>query len=139
MSAATFHQNLRSAVRDRLQSLTGLPDVAWEGREFTPVKGEPYVTESIIPVSSDVMATGLGGYIAHTVTANFTLHYPVNSGTVALESLAGSIMQHFRPGTVVSYSGTAATVQQVERVGLTQEPDWLNGTVIVTMIGHTIN
>jgi len=139
MSAATFHKDLRSAVRNRLQSLTGLPDVAWEGREFTPVKGQPYVSESMIPVSSDVMATGLGGYIAHTVTANFTLHYPVNSGTVALESLAGSMMQHFRPGTVVAYGDAAATVQQVERVGLTQEPDWLNGTVIVTMIGHTTN
>lgn len=139
MSAATFHKDLRSAVRDRLQSLTGVPSIAWEGREFTPVKGEPYVTESIIPVSSDVMATGLGGYIAHTVTANFTLHYPVNSGTVALESLAGALMQHFRPGTVLSYGDAAVTVQQVERVGLTQEPDWLNGTVIVTMIGHTIN
>ena len=139
MSAATFHKDLRSAVRDRLQTLTGLPDVAWEGREFTPVKGQPYVSESMIPVSSDVMATGLGGYIAHTVTANFTLHYPVNSGTVALESLAGSLMQHFRPGTVVSYGDANATVQQVERVGLTHEPDWLNGTVIVTMIGHTTN
>ncbi len=139
MSAATFHANLRAAIRQHLQTLPSLPPVAWQGREFAPVKGQPFVSESMVPVSSDVRATGLGGYIAHTVTANFTLHFPANKGTTALETLAGALMQHFRPGTVLSYASAAATVQQAERVGLIQEPDWLNATVVVTAIGHTTN
>ena len=46
MSAALFHSNLRAAVRTRLQTLSGLPAVEWEGKSFMPAKGTPWVTET---------------------------------------------------------------------------------------------
>jgi len=41
MSAETFHRNIRAAIRARLQELSGLPAVEWEGNDFLPVKGTP--------------------------------------------------------------------------------------------------
>lgn len=139
MSAASFHVKLRAGVRQRLQALTGLPPVAWQGREFAPVKGQAFIAESFTPVSSLVRGTGLGGYIAHTVSATFRLNYPTNAGTVAMETMAGALLQHFRPGTSITYDGISGLVLQAERAGFTQEPDWLSSTVIVTLIGHTTN
>jgi hypothetical protein len=139
MSAANYHANIRSGIRQRLQTLPGLIAVAWEGRTYQPVKGTPFLTEQFRPISSAVRATGVGGTIAHTMTANFTLHYPAGKGTAEIDALAGSLLQHFRPGTSVSYNAASAVVQQAERMALITEPDWINCPVIITLIGHTSN
>jgi hypothetical protein len=48
-------------------------------------------------------------------------------------------MAHFRPGTALIYGDDSAMVQQAEMAPLQQEPDWINRTVNITMIGHTSN
>lgn len=139
MSAATFHSNLRAAFRQKLLTQSGLPAQAWEGRPYQPVKGTPYVSESIRAISSVVRALGLGGNIAHTVTGNFTFHYPAGKGTNDIDGMAGNVMALFRPGTVLAYGDDGAVVQQAERGPVLQEPDWINVTVIITVVGHTAN
>ncbi len=139
MSATTIHSDVRAAVRQRLLTLNGLPAQAWEGRPYTPVKGTPYISESVRPISSVVRALGVGGTIAHTINAAFQLHYPPGVGTSAIDAMAGSLLQHFRPGTGLSYGTSTAVVQQAERTALQQEPDWINCTVIITLVGHTVN
>ena len=97
------------------------------------------MTEQMRPISSVVRATGLGGVIAHTVTANFTLHYPQGKGTVEIDATAGALIELFRPGASISYNTASAVVQQAERMALFQEPDWINCPVVITLIGHTSN
>lgn len=139
MTVATFHKNLRAAIRQKLLTQANLPAQAWEGKAYQPVKGTPYISESVRAISSQVRALGLGGTIAHTVTANFTLHYPAGKGTNDIEGMAGNVMALFRPGTTLSYDGDSAVVQQAERTAVSQEPDWINVTVIITAVGHTVN
>lgn len=139
MSATTVHADLRAAVRQRLLTLNGLPAQAWEGRTYTPIKGTPYISESVRPISSVVRALGVGGTIAHTITANFQLHYPAGGGTTAIDAMAGNLLEHFRPGTTLVYSESKAVVQQAERTALQQEPDWINCTVIIRFVGYTVN
>lgn len=139
MSATNVHPEIRAAVRTRLQALAGLPAVSWEGREYRPIKGTPFIAESMTPVSSVVRALGLGGTIAHTITANFTLHFPAGKGTANVEALAGALLEHYRPGTTLAYGTSAGMVQQAERMPLIQEPDWLTCAVIVTIVAHTSN
>jgi hypothetical protein len=139
MTVATFHPNLRAAIRQKLLTLTGLPAQAWEGRPYQPIKGTPYVSENVRAIASQVRALGLGGTIAHTITANFTFHYPAGKGTTDIEGMAGGVMALFRPGTTLSYDGDSAVVQQAERTAVSQEPDWINVTVIITAVGHTVN
>lgn len=139
MTVATFHKNLRAAIRQKLLTQQGLPAQAWEGKPYQPIKGTPYLSESVRAISSVVTALGRGGNIAHRITGNFTLHYPAGNGTNDIEGMAGSVMALFRPGTVLSYGGDSAVVQQAERTGIIQEPDWINLTVIITAVGHTVN
>lgn len=139
MSDATFFKDLRSALRERLTALPGLPAVAWEGKFYVPVKGTPYLSESVRPISSTVTGTGRSGVRSHRVTFNLMLHYPAGAGTVAIETMAGLLMQHFKPGTAVSYQTASAVIQQAEVRALLQEPDWINCPVIITMTGHTMD
>ena len=139
MSVATFHANMRAAVRQRLTALANLPPVAWEGRAFSPVKGVAFISEAFSPVSSVVSALGSGGAIAHRSLATFTLHYPPNAGSSAIDTMAGALLAHYPPGLSLTYAGQVSVVQQAERRGLSQEPDWTNVSVIITMVGHTTN
>lgn len=139
MTVATFHSNIRAAFRQKLLTLANVPAQAWEGRPFQPVKGTPFVSESVRAISSVVRALGLGGTIAHTVTGNFTFHYPAGKGTNDIDGMVGSTLALFRPGTILSYGNDSATVQQAERTAVSQEPDWINVTVIITAVGHTVN
>lgn len=139
MTVATFHANVRAAFRQKLLTQSGLPAQAWEGKAYQPVKGTPYVSESVRAISSEVRALGLGGTIAHTVTCNLTFHYPAGRGTKDAETMVGNVMALFRPGTTLVYGGNSAIVQQTERTAISQEPDWLSVTVIITAVGHTAN
>lgn len=139
MSATTFHSDLRAGIRQKLQTVANPIAVAWEGRVYQPIKGTPFMTEQVRAISSTVTATGIGGVIAHRVTANFTLHYPASTGTLNIDAFAGALIETFRPGTSITYNSTSAVVQQAERMALISEPDWINCPVIITLIGHTSN
>jgi hypothetical protein len=139
VTVLSFFSDLRAAVRQTLLTMPGLPEVHWEGTEYFGTVGVPFITEAMRPVSSVVTAPGLGGVIAHTVLATFTLHYPTKVGTNDIEGAAGTLMQLFRPGNSVSYATATAVIEQTEQAGATQEPDWINLTVVVTLVGHTTN
>ncbi len=139
MTAATVHSNIRAAIRQRLLTIPGLPAQAWEGREFTPVRGTAYLSESFRPLASDVRALGLGGTIAHSINASITLHFPANGGTNPVDAIAGAILAAFRPGTSLVYGGDSGVVQQATRAGLVQEPDWLNCAVTISVVAYTSN
>jgi hypothetical protein len=139
VTPATFFMELRSGLRTRLLTLANCPGVNWEGVDYEPTVGVPFITEAMRPVSSVVTAPGVGGVIAHTLLATFTLHFPANAGTNAIEAMAGALMDLFRPGNSISYGSSNAVIQQTERAGATQEPDWINLSVVVTLVGHTAN
>lgn len=140
MSAASVHSNIRAGLRQALLAISGLPsEKQWEGRVSDAAIGKPFVSESVRPVSSVVRAAGLGGTIAHTINATFTLHYPANSGTTQIESSAGALMQAFRPGTSVVYGNSKGTIQSAERGPLLQQPDWINCPVTITVVAYTVN
>lgn len=139
MTVETLHSDLRSAAREKLLTVENLPTMHWEGRNFTPIKGQAYVSESFRAITSTVQALGLGGVIAHTCTANFTIHYPSDTGTTDIDALAGAMLNTFRPGTSLAYGDSTATITQAERGPLLQEPDWLNCTVIISMTARTLN
>lgn len=139
-SIAGFHANIRSAVRARLLTLAGIPAVAWEMREYRPVKGTPYISESVRPITSTVVGVGGAPLVQHRLTANFTLHYPSGRVTTDIEAMAGAILAHFGPGTILSHAdGDTVTIQQAERTPLNVEVEWTTAAVIITMQGHTVS
>jgi hypothetical protein len=133
----TVHADLRAAFREALLTIKGLPDQHWEARRYQPTKGTAYVSEQFRPISSVVRATGIGGTIAHTCTANFTLHYPADEGTLSIDVMAAKIMDKFSPGSSLAYGASTAVVIQAERAPLVQEPDWINCAVIITVVAYT--
>lgn len=119
--------------------LAGLPQGrAWEGTEFLPQTGQPWLRESFRPLSSEVRSLGVGGTIAHTMTGNLSLFYPSRRGTLAVERMAGAVVDLFAPGTALTYGGNSGVVLRCERQPLVQEPDWVSAPVIVSVTAYTL-
>lgn len=135
MTVALYHPHLRAGVRQRLLTLSGLPAVAWQGETYRPVVGTPYITEAFVPVASQTRA----GYQVHTDLATFTLHYPIGAGTLPIETMAGQLLTHFKPGTKIEYTSAAAIVDEAERGPAQQGEDWIDLTVTISLLGSTEN
>lgn len=139
MPATSIHTDIRAAFRTLLQTVGGLPQVAWEGRNFAPTRGTPFLSETVQPISSIVRAVGIGGTIAHTVNLTATLHYPAAAGTLTIETMAGAIMEALRPGVSLTYGTSSAMIQRVERNPVQQSPDWISVAVVATAVAYSSN
>lgn len=139
MSAQMVHIDIRAAFRALLEAVPGLPAVAWEGRSFTPLVGTPFVRESLRPINSAVRALGRGGTISHTITAHLILFYPIGKGTVDIETMAGTLLEAFKPGTSLVYGTSKGVIMQAQRKPLLQEPNWQSLPIEISITAHTVN
>ena len=137
---ATLHADMRAAFRKALRDIAGLPDqVEWEGKAFSPAIGVPFMSEGMVPVSSEPRAIGLGGTIRHRLLGTVNLFYPSNKGTLEAELATGLVLATFRPGTVLTYNGASGTVMKAEPRKILPDTDYLNAPVVVTILAYTAN
>jgi hypothetical protein len=116
----------------------GLPiGMAWEDVIFSPVDGQPYIAESIRPISSVVRGLGKGGLQAHTVSANFVVNYPATVGARGAELMAGAMLDLFEPGSQLVYGSSSGTVTAAERKPLLLNADFIGVPVLITLVGYT--
>lgn len=138
--AATIHADMRAAFRAALRAVGDMPaQIAWEGRPFAPTVGQPFIRETLRPLTSTPRALGKGGTIAHLMTGNLVLFFPAGKGTGAIDEAAGLILQAFAPGTSLAYGDAAGTVAQAERYALNHEADWVSCPITITITAHTVN
>lgn len=136
MSAATYHENIRSAFRAAL--IAALPDWdqwEWEDEVFEPVIGEPYIRERQVPVSSIRPSVGVE---EHTTLCMATLFFPSGGGTRGASEIVGKIIEAFPPRLSLVFEEDKAMVTKVEQKGRVIEPKWVSIPVVVTTLGHTI-
>lgn len=124
------------------QFLVALPvGRAWESETFFPADGAPYVAESFRSNGAEGLSIGnpdgTGGTIAHRLEATATFFYPKNKGTLAIERMAGAMMQLFRRGTRLSYGGDAATIANVSRSSLYDDGARIGCAVTITLPAYT--
>lgn len=116
----------------------GLPTGrAWEGVAYQPVTGEPFIDESLNPISSEPRALGAKGTIAHVMTGNVSLAYPSGRGTLAIERMAAVLLTLFQPGTILVYGNSNAVATKAERAPLMPDAEWIRCPLIFTFVAYT--
>lgn len=121
--------------------VAGLPQGrAYEGgATYTPTMPFPFVQEVFKPASTERRGAGPRGLIAHLITANATLFYPGRIGTLAIEQMAGAMMAHFKPGTMLTRGQSSGVVLQVSRTDLMPDGEWVSCAVSVTIQAHSFD
>lgn len=114
--------------------------IAFEGADFFPVDGFPYVAESVRAGSSSLrpIANPSGvGLAEHALEATATLFYP-KRGTLAIERMAGALMTLLAESPRrLAYGGVSSLVRNVERSALYQDGDRIACAVTASLLAFT--
>jgi hypothetical protein len=122
--------------------IVGLPQGrAWEGFDFFPVDGRPYVSESVRANATtlETICNPSGvGVATNILEASATFFYPKNKGTLAIERMAGAAMKLLGESPRrLSYGGDAATIQRVERSQLYDDGSRIGCAVTARLMAIT--
>ena len=136
VSSATVHADCRSALRQHLGTLTGIPtERAWEGASYSPRAGEPFI-EDLLSVNDDIPVSL--GAIVHEMVYILTLRFPSGKGTSGIERAGGKLLDHFKVGTSLEYGTTKLLCTKAARRGsIRQDGAWASMTVSVSVTAFT--
>ena len=115
--------SIRAAFVTKLQTFTGLPSVAWENVPFTPTAGVTYIAPFLLPGEPFQAEIGTAGINRHSGVYQISIFAPAGGGMAAINTLAGSLCDHFKRGTALSYGGVTVTVQKAYQSPMQQETD----------------
>ena len=105
--------------------------VSYEGRDFTPPNGAPWVELRTLPVSVKAAAIGAGAPLEHVGMLQIGLNYPLNNGTGAALADADTVADYFTPGTTFTHNGMRIVCESCDRSQMLRDDAW--ATLYLTM------
>lgn len=137
----TAESIIEEALLHRLSTLVLSPvvPVAWPRTKFDPVPTSPYLRPKFVPVPTQQMALGSNGPNRHSGLFQVSVFYPalpdatasVPKGSIAPAEIAGSVIKHFKRGTIINRNGLFVRVGSADgsanvpwRSPAIEEPGW---------------
>lgn len=118
--------DIRAALTTRLQSLSGLPPVAWENVPFERTNGVAYIQPFVLLSEPSQAEIGAAGANRHVGIYQVSVFSPVGGGIGNALQLVDAICAHFKRGTVMPSNGIAVTATKAWFSPVITEPDWLH-------------
>jgi hypothetical protein len=123
----TVYTDIRSALTARLLTLGGLPDVAWENKDYKPVLGTPYLRPEVLWAEPTQAAIGDAGANWEKGIYQITLVYPDGEGNGRINAMSGKLKDLFKRGTSLAANGLTVRIkkaylgpQSVNKLGVEQ-------------------
>jgi hypothetical protein len=107
--------NISAALDKHLSEMAGLPDVAWENKDYEPTQGTSYLRPTILPAETFQASLGTNGQDEHTGIYQVDVMVEAGKGKKAGYALADLVADQFARGTDLVYSGVTVTIRQTSR------------------------
>lgn len=130
---------IRSALTARLQSLSGLPSVAWENVPFTPTAGSMYLKPSFLPGEPVQAEIGTNGQNMHTGLYQISVFAPAGAGVASVNTMVNAICDHFKRMTELTYGGVMVRLIKSFPSPMMQETDWIQIPITVIWRAYADN
>lgn len=130
--------DISAALDSNLNSMTGLPPVAWENRKYTPVMGTLYLRPTLL--SGDTVQSTLGdsGTDMNVGIYQVDVFAEAGKGKNAALVMADKVADQFKRGTDLAYNSRKVRVRNVSRrVGVNNTEGWYQVIVEVSYISFT--
>lgn len=112
---ASIYDDIRAALESTLNSVTGLPSIAWENVQFNPTTGQSYVKPRLIPTRREPAVRGTNPQMYYQGIFRVDCYVPEGAGPAAGDDLADKVIDAFEAATDVSYGGTIVSIRYAER------------------------
>lgn len=121
-----IHSSIRAALESKLVTITDLPVVSWENRDFSPTTNTPYIKVKYIPLSQDPAHLGVLPQLRYEGIFRVDCLVPFGTGPFEGDDLAQDILDNFRATTDIF-------LDQLTEALLTED-----GAFIVTETGQKV-
>lgn len=135
----TQYTDIRAALTAQLNTMTGVPAVAWENSPYTPVVGIPYLKPTILWAESFQAELGVSGANNESGIYQITVNYPLNQGMAPINSMVGKLRSWFKRGTILTYNGLYVTIRKVSLGPLNTGDAWISQPVSISFYTRTSN
>jgi len=132
MSAAEKDINTALSVRLAELQTAGVPPIAWENAEYTPVEGTLYLRESFLPNIKDAVG------VAHTSADDYEGLYQVSvmdgrgDRRFDAQEQARLISLHFPRGAEYTYNGVTVKITGTRLASAITEDGWYQIPVTIS-------
>lgn len=122
---STAYNDIRAALTTRLQAMTGLPAVAWEGKPYSRATGTTYIQPYVLIAEPTQAEIGLSGANRQAGVYHINVFIPAGAGIGAGLTLADTLCTWFKRGTQMTYNCIVVTSTKAFISPALTEPDWL--------------
>lgn len=112
---ASVYDDIRSALEVALNSVSGVPSIAWENFSFSPVAGQSYVKPRLLPTRREPAVRGTNPQIYYQGIFRVECYVPEGNGPSAGDDLADKIIDAFEATTDLSFNTTFVSIRYAER------------------------
>jgi len=112
---ASIYDDIRAALEVKLNSVSGLPEVAWENLTYEPTTGTSFVKPRLIPTIREPAVRGLNPQIYYQGLFRVDCFVAEGLGPASADELADKIIDAFEATTDVSHNGTIISIRYAER------------------------
>jgi hypothetical protein len=133
------HSYIRAAIREKLQTLAGLPPVAWEGYPYEPVIGTTYFRETLNFQDSQLTSLGRFGRLKHEGVWMVDVYTPGGKGTALADDWADKLTTLFAAGVTMTKTGTTVRITRAF-AGPAQHPvNWVMRPCMIDWFTESTN
>lgn len=130
--------DIDAALSYHLNSMVGLPAVAWENKRYEPVKGTPFIQPTNLPTESIQSTLGDSGTDENGGIYQVDIFTEANKGKKQLMDFADLIADHFKRGTNLTYNTTTVRIKSVSlSVANVTADGWYQSSVEINYISFT--
>lgn len=136
---AGIHSVVRAGLRERLVALAGVPPVAWEGYEYTPLVGVTYFRERLVPQSSELTSLGRFGRLKHEGVWFVDVYTQAGKGPSLADDWVDKVLTQFAPGTIITKGSTLIRFNRGLGGPVILSPQWLMRSCTINWFTESTN
>lgn len=134
----TVFRDISAALDDHLNSMVGLPDVAWENAAYEPTHGELYLRPTLLPAETYGATMGVSGTDEHQGIYQVDIFSSLGAGKFQAIGMADTIADRFKPATELTYNSRLIRIIRVSRrAGIDLNDAWYQLPVDIYYLTHT--
>jgi len=125
-----------AALDGNLNTMSGLPSVAWPNKKFKPVQGTLFVRPTLLPADTITATIGLGSDLSSGIY-QIDVFSPADEGKNEAFTMADTIAEQFKRDKELTYNGRTIVLQGVSHRSIGNADGWFHLSVDVVYYAYT--
>lgn len=110
-----IYDDIRQALEVKLNSISGLPSVAWENVQFDPEDNTSYVQPMFSPTNRQPAVRGLNPQQYYRGLFTVNVYTPADQGPSAADTLANTIIENFEATSDLTANSKTISIRTADR------------------------